>query len=63
MAKEIWDAVAETYSDVWNLAQFEIETQIREIKQESQSVSKISAYWELDEYYDAEWECVNDSVQ
>ncbi|KAH9753027.1 protein kinase domain-containing protein [Citrus sinensis] len=68
-AKDLWDAVTETYSDLGNSAQiYDLKTRIRETKQGSQGVTKyyniLKGLWqELDQYYDGEWECAADSAK
>ncbi|KAH9657194.1 retrovirus-related pol polyprotein from transposon RE1 [Citrus sinensis] len=68
-AKDLWDVVTETYSDLGNSAQiYDLKTRIRETKQGSQGVTKyyniLKGLWqELDQYYDGEWECAADSAK
>ena len=68
-AKDLWDAVTETYSDLGNSAQiYDLKTRIRETKQGSQGATKyyniLKGLWqELDQYYDGEWECAVDSAK
>ena len=68
-AKEVWDAVRETYSDVENSSQiFEIKTRLWQMKQEEREVTdyytEMKSLWqELDLSYEEEWECSGDSVR
>ena len=67
-AKDLWDAVQETYSDLGNAAQrFEIKTKLKDIKQGSYSVTQYyntlqNAWQELDLFSHMEWKCVEDSA-
>jgi len=68
-AKELWEAVTETYSDLGNTAQlFEIKSQLREQKQGSLSVTQyfnsLNNIWhELDLYYESQWHCSEDAIK
>lgn len=68
-AKEVWDAVRETYSDLENFSQiFEIKTRLWQMKQEGKTVTEyyteMKALWqELDLSSEEEWECTGDSVR
>ena len=67
-AKDVWDAVRETYSDVENSSQlFEIKTRLWQMKQREREVTnyymEMATLWqELDLSSEEEWECPGDSV-
>ena len=67
-AKDLWDAVQETYSDLGNAAQmFEIKTKLKDIKHGSYSVTQYynilqNAWQELDLFSNMEWKCAEDSA-
>ena len=62
IAKEVWDSVRETYSDLENSSQiFELKTKLWQLKQGDRDVAtyynKMVTLWqELDQYYDDVWE-------
>ncbi|KAJ9702785.1 hypothetical protein PVL29_004494 [Vitis rotundifolia] len=68
-AKDVWDAIRETYSDVENASQiFEIKTRFWKMKQGDREVTeyytKMLGLWQdLDLSYEEEWECTGDSVR
>lgn len=68
-AKDVWDAVKETYSDEENSSQiFEIKTRLWQMKQGDRDVTdyymEMIALWqELDLSSEEEWECAADSVR
>ncbi|KAK9214139.1 hypothetical protein WN944_006127 [Citrus x changshan-huyou] len=68
-AKELWEAVTETYSNLGNAAQlFEIKSQLRDQKQGSLSVTQyfnsLNNIWhELDLYYESQWHCSEDAIK
>lgn len=65
-AKEIWDAVKETYSNIDNTsAIFEIKSLLHDLQQGEKSVTEffntLSRYWQqLDTYEEIEWKCRDD---
>ncbi|KAJ1395404.1 Gag-polypeptide of LTR copia-type [Sesbania bispinosa] len=65
-AKEMWDAVKETYSNVDNTsAVFEIKSILHDLRQSDFSVTKyfntLSRHWQqLDMYEDVQWSCTED---
>ena len=67
-AKDLWDAVQETYLDLGNAAQmFEIKTKLEDIKQGSYSVTQYynilqNAWQKLDLFYNMEWKCAEDNA-
>ena len=68
-AKNVWDAVRETYSDLKNSSQiFELKTRLRQTRQGDRAVSEyyneMKALWqELDLCYEDDWACITDSVR
>ncbi|KZV57627.1 hypothetical protein F511_03087 [Dorcoceras hygrometricum] len=68
-AKDIWEAVRETYSDLENSSQiYDLKTRLWNSKQGEKSVieyyNEMRALWqELDLCYEDDWECKNDSVK
>lgn len=68
-AKDVWDAVRETYSDMENSAQiFEIQTRLWQMKQGEREVTEYyiemkSLWQELDLSFGETWECSGDSVK
>ncbi|KAL6317167.1 hypothetical protein AAG906_029919 [Vitis piasezkii] len=68
-AKDVWDAIRETYSDAENASQiFEIKTRLWQMKQGDREVTEyytemLGLWQELDLSYDEEWECTGDSVR
>ena len=67
-AKDVWEVVKETYSDLGNAAQlFEIKTKLKETKQGSQSMtqyySTLKNLWQgIDLFIEFEWSCPSDSA-
>ena len=67
-AKDLWDEVQETYSDLGNATQmFEIKTKLKDIKQGSHSVTQYynilpNAWQELDLFSNMEWKCAEDNA-
>ncbi|KAK3007413.1 hypothetical protein RJ639_014792 [Escallonia herrerae] len=67
-AKDVWEAVRETYSDVENSSQiFDLKTKLWKSKQGEREVTiyynEIVSLWqELDQCYNDEWDCPSDSV-
>ncbi|KAL9420128.1 hypothetical protein AB3S75_037830 [Citrus x aurantiifolia] len=68
-AKDVWDAVRETYSDLKNSSQiFELKTRLWQTRQGDRAVSEyyneMKALWqELDLCYEDDWACMTDSVR
>ncbi|XP_073128544.1 uncharacterized protein [Henckelia pumila] len=68
-ARDVWDAVRETYSDLENSSQiFELKTRLWNSKQGERNVidyyNEMRALWqELDLCYEESWECKNDSIK
>lgn len=68
-AKEVWDSVWETYSDLENSSQiFELKTKLWQSKQGSRDVTSyynemVSLWQELDQCHDDVWENVNDCTR
>ncbi|KAL6327175.1 hypothetical protein AAG906_015214 [Vitis piasezkii] len=69
MAKDVWDAIQETYPDVENASQiFEIKTRLWQMKQGDREATKyytemLGSWQDLDLSYEEEWECTGDSVR
>ena len=69
IAKEIWDAAKETFSDGENAAEtFEIKSLVRDLRQGDFSVTQyfnmLSRYWQqLDVFEVFEWDCPNDALR
>ncbi|KAK3000202.1 hypothetical protein RJ639_023485 [Escallonia herrerae] len=68
-AKDVWEAVRETYSDVENSSQiFDLKTKLWKSKQGESEVTVyyneiVSLWQELDQCYNDEWDCLSDSVK
>ncbi|KAG6467091.1 hypothetical protein ZIOFF_075100 [Zingiber officinale] len=68
-AKEVWEAVCETYSDLENSSQiFDLKTRLRQSSQGEKTVieyyNEMKGLWqELGLCYDDKWECKNDSLK
>ena len=68
-AKEVWNSVRETYSDLENSSQiFELKTKLWQLKQGDRDVTvyynEMVALWqELDQYYDDVWDNKNDCAR
>ncbi|RVW51120.1 hypothetical protein CK203_078125 [Vitis vinifera] len=68
-AKDVWDAIRETYSDAENASQiFEIKTRLWQMKQGDREVTEyytemLGLWQELDLSCKEEWECTGDSVR
>ncbi|KAH9716025.1 protein kinase domain-containing protein [Citrus sinensis] len=68
-AKDVWDAVRETYSDLKNSLQiFELKTRLWQTRQGDRAVSEyyneMKALWqELDLCHEDDWACMTDSVR
>ena len=68
-AKDVWEAVKETYSDVENASQiFELKNTLWQDKQGEKEVTiyyneMVSLWQELEQCYNDEWECTGDSVK
>ena len=68
-AKDVWDAIWETYSDIENASQiFEIKTRLWQMKQGDREVveyyTEMLGLWQdLDLSCEEEWECTGDSVR
>lgn len=68
-AKDVWDAVWDTYSDVEDSFQiFEIKTRLWKTKQGEREVTdyymEMKTLWqELNMSFEEEWECTKDSVR
>ena len=67
IAREVWEAIQEIYSDLENIAQyFEIRAAIRNTKQGNLGVTEyynnlVELWQEMDLFYDPSWKCANDS--
>ncbi|KAK3017341.1 hypothetical protein RJ639_007522 [Escallonia herrerae] len=68
-AKDVWEAVRETYSDVENSSQiFDLKTKLWKSKQGEREVTVyyneiVSLWQELDQCYNDEWVCPSDCVK
>ncbi|RVW31424.1 hypothetical protein CK203_086764 [Vitis vinifera] len=68
-AKDVWDAIWETYSDAENASQiFEIKMRLWQMKQGDREVTEyytemLGLWQDLDLNYEEEWECTGDSVR
>ena len=68
-AKDVWDAIRETYSDAKNASQiFKLKTRLWQMKQGDREVTEyyteMLGFWQdLDLNYEEEWECTGDSVR
>ena len=68
-AKDVWDAIRETYSDAKNASQiFEIKTQLWQMKQGERKVTEyyiemVGLWQDLNLSCEEEWECTGDSVR
>ncbi|KZV52593.1 hypothetical protein F511_24790, partial [Dorcoceras hygrometricum] len=68
-AKDVWEAVRETYSDLQNSSQiFDLKTRLWNSKLGQKTVieyyNEMRALWqELDLCYEDDWECKNDSIK
>ncbi|XP_075088312.1 uncharacterized protein LOC142170326 [Nicotiana tabacum] len=68
-ARDVWEAVKETYSDVENASQiFELKIKLWKARQREREVTiyyneMVSLWQELDQCYNDEWECPMDSVK
>ncbi|KAK3029863.1 hypothetical protein RJ639_038297 [Escallonia herrerae] len=68
-AKDVWEAVRETYSDVENSSQiFDLKTKLWKSKQGEREVTVfyneiVSLWQELDQCYNDDWDCLSDSVK
>ena len=68
-AKDVWDAICETYSDANDSSQiFQIKTQLWQMKQGTREVTAyytdMSGLWqELDLNVDQEWDCAGDNMR
>ncbi|CAJ2666494.1 unnamed protein product [Trifolium pratense] len=67
-AKDVWEAVKETYSDIQNASQiFGLKSQLWHTKQGDRNVTTyyielLTSWQELDLCYDDNWKCAEDSV-
>ncbi|KZV19589.1 hypothetical protein F511_13475, partial [Dorcoceras hygrometricum] len=68
-AKDVWEAVRETYSDLENSSQiFDLKTRLWNSKQGEKNVieyyNEMRTLWqELDLCYEDDWECKNDNIK
>ncbi|RVX13447.1 hypothetical protein CK203_020911 [Vitis vinifera] len=68
-AKDVWDAIRETYSDAENASQiFELKMRLWQMKQRDREVMKyytkmLGLWQDLDLNCEEEWECMSDNVR
>ena len=68
-AKDVWDAIWETYSDAENASQiFKLKTQLWQMKQGDREVTEyytemLGLWQDLDLNCEEEWECMGDSMR
>lgn len=68
-AKDVWDAVKLSYSDIKSFSQiYDLKSKLWNLKQDDRDVTtyynELMALWqELDQCYDYNWRCTEDSVQ
>ena len=68
-AKDVWDAIRETCSDLENSSQiFELKTKLWQLKQRDRDVTEyyngiLTLWQELDLCYDDQWDCTSDKTR